>query len=212
MAEHFSTPYADYDVLAKWDTPSWNEQTREVVRKRLGEVPPRRFLELDEWETLEAVCARVLPQPDRLADPVPIVPFIDAQLHRGQGDGYRYEDMPDLRASWRLGIGGIEREARRRHDKPFGELDAARQDAILTAIQKGEVEGEPWDELPPKRFFSSILLKSVVGIYYAHPAAWSEIGFGGPASPRGYVRLGAGQRDPWEARAIARGDEGTGHG
>ncbi len=212
MAEHFSTPYADYDVLAKWDTPSWNEQTREVVRKRLGEVPPRRFLEPDEWATLEAICARVLPQPDRLTDPVPIVPFIDAQLHRGQGDGYRYEDMPDLRASWRLGIGGIEREARRRHDMPFGELDAPRQDSILTAIQNGDVEGEPWDELPPKRFFSSVLLKSVVGIYYAHPAAWNEIGFGGPASPRGYVRLAAGQRDPWEAREIARVDEGTGHG
>ncbi|MGH6677602.1 MAG: gluconate 2-dehydrogenase subunit 3 family protein, partial [Bradyrhizobium sp.] len=34
---------------------------------------------------------------------------------------------------------------------------------------------------------------------YAHPAAWSEIGFGGPASPRGYVRLGANRRDEWEA-------------
>jgi hypothetical protein len=211
VPENFSTPYADYDVLAKWDTPSWNEQTREVVRKRLRDVPPRRFLEPDEWETLEAVCARVLPQSDRGADLVPIVPFIDAQLHRGQGDGYRYEDMPDLRASWRLGIAGIEREARRRHDTRFGELDAAREDSILTAIQNGEVEGEPWDELPPQRFFSSILLKSVVGIYYAHPAAWSEIGFGGPASPRGYVRLGFGQRDPWEAREIAPGDGGTGH-
>jgi hypothetical protein len=42
----------------------------------------------------------------------------------------------------------------------------------------------------------------VVGIYYAHPAAWSEIGFGGPASPRGYVRLGFDERDPWEAEEV----------
>ena len=38
-----------------------------------------------------------------------------------------------------------------------------------------------------------------VSVYYAHPAAWSEIGFGGPASPRGYVRMQANRRDPWEA-------------
>jgi hypothetical protein len=39
----FRTPYVDYDVLAKWDTPSWDDQTREVLRKRLTEVPARRF-------------------------------------------------------------------------------------------------------------------------------------------------------------------------
>jgi len=43
------------------------------------------------------------------------------------------------------------------------------------------------------------VLRTAVSIYYAHPAAWNEIGFGGPASPRGYVRLGFDRRDPWEA-------------
>lgn len=43
------------------------------------------------------------------------------------------------------------------------------------------------------------LLAAIVKIYYAHPAAMSEIGFGGPASPRGYVRLGADRFDGWEA-------------
>jgi hypothetical protein len=36
-------------------------------------------------------------------------------------------------------------------------------------------------------------------MYYAHPQAWDEIGFGGPASPRGYVRMGFNRYDPWEA-------------
>lgn len=202
MAENFSTPYGGYDVLDKWDTPSWNEQTRQAVWKRLHEVPTRSFLDPDEWEALEAVCARVIPQPDRPENSVPIVPFIDAQLYRGRGNGYRYADMPDLRTAWRLGIGGIEREAQRRYDARFRDVCAERQDSILRAIQQGEVSGDPWGKLPPQRFFSG-LLESIVGIYYAHPAAWSEIGFGGPASPRGYVRLGSGQRDPWEARKVA---------
>jgi hypothetical protein len=44
-----------------------------------------------------------------------------------------------------------------------------------------------------------VLLHEAVSVYYAHPAAWSEIGFGGPASPRGYVRIEADRRDSWEA-------------
>jgi hypothetical protein len=72
---------------------------------------------------------------------------------------------------------------------------------VLRAIQDGTASGGVWDRLPPPRFFTTVLLKEVVGAYYAHPAAWSEVGFGGPASPRGYVRLGTNQHDPWEAQA-----------
>ena len=34
--------------------------------------------------------------------------------------------------------------------------------------------------------------------FYAHPWAWNEIGFGGPAYPRGYARMGVGQSEAWE--------------
>jgi hypothetical protein len=34
--------------------------------------------------------------------------------------------------------------------------------------------------------------------FYAHPYAWNEIGFGGPAYPRGYKNLGIDRREPWE--------------
>jgi hypothetical protein len=76
------------------------------------------------------------------------------------------------------------------------------QDAVLGDIQAGRVEAPEWADLPPARFFKDVLLKAAAGFYYAHPDAWSEIGFGGPASPRGYVRLGFDQRDPWEAKRI----------
>jgi hypothetical protein len=33
---------------------------------------------------------------------------------------------------------------------------------------------------------------------YAHPHAWSEIGFPGPAYPRGYKNAGVGRREPFE--------------
>jgi hypothetical protein len=195
----FRTPYVDYDVRAKWDTPSWDDQTREVVRKRLTEIPARRFFTDTEWRTLEAVCGRLVPQPER-SNPIPIVPWIDEKLHLDVRDGSRYDDMPPLRDAWRLGLEGIDRESRRRFGTDFRSLPEADQDAVLTAIQTGDLDGEPWLRLPAQRFFTTVLLKEVVGEYYAHPDAWSEVGFGGPASPRGYVRLGENQRDPWEAQ------------
>jgi hypothetical protein len=192
-------PYADYDVLTKWDTPSWDDQTREIVRKRLVEIPERRFFTPDEWQTLESICARLVPQPER-SNPIPIVPWIDEKLRDDRRDGFRYDDMPPLREAWRLGLAGIDEESHRQFGAPFRSLLEANQDTVLRTIQAGEVHGEVWTRLPAQRFFTAVLLKEVVGEYYAHPAAWSEAGFGGPASPRGYVRLGLNQRDPWEAR------------
>ncbi len=43
-----------------------------------------------------------------------------------------------------------------------------------------------------------MLVTDVVAVYYAHPWAWDEIGFGGPAYPRGYMRLEEGEPEPWE--------------
>src|SRR5688500_18288910 len=104
--EEFRSPFPSYDVLAKWPTPSWNEQTRRVVAERIQELPPRRFFSEDEWTTAAAIANRIIPQPDR-DTPVPIVPFIDERLHENRGKGYRYDDMPSDREAWRLGIAAI---------------------------------------------------------------------------------------------------------
>ena len=199
MAERFRNPYPDYDVLAKWDSPSWNDQTREVVSKRLREVPPRRFLSETQYATLEAVCDRVMPQPERGADKVPITPWIDARLFDNQGSGTRYEPMPPLQECWRRGLDAVEAEAQHRFGRAYPALDPAEQDMILTAMNKGETGSPAWD-LPAQMFMRHELLRLIVEVYYAHPAAWSEIGFGGPASPRGYLRLQPNRHDSWEAQ------------
>ena len=197
----FRTPYPDYDVLDKWDSPSWNDQTRDVVRKRLDEVPPRRFLTEEQWSLLEAVTARLVPQPER-EEPVPIVPWIDNMLEQNHTPGYRYADMPPMREAWRQGLDAIAAEARECHGKPFEQLSPDEQDALLTDVQHNRVGSRRWDGLPAGGFFLHHLLKQVVGVYYSHPDAWSEIGFGGPASPRGYARLGFDERDSWEAEEL----------
>lgn len=197
MADPTPSPYPGYDVLAKWDTPSFNRVTRDVLTRRLHAVPGRRFLTAGEFRLLEAICARLIPQPTG-RPPVPIAPFIDADLHDERGPGFRHPDMPPMRQAWRAGLAGIEAEATRRHGRPFADLDAGCQDATLTAIQKGEADAAGFGGMPAAHFFQHVLLKAAAEVYYSHPTAWSEMGFGGPASPRGYVRLGLDERDPWE--------------
>ncbi len=74
-------------------------------------------------------------------------------------------------------------------------------------MQSGEVNGDRWSGLDAKAFFEHRILVDVPALYYAHPKAWSEIGFGGPASPRGYVRLDGDRPDPWEAAEAEPGQK-----
>jgi len=197
--------FPGYDVLTKRQSPSWNEQTRRVIDRRLAMPREPRFLSTDEFRTLDAVCARIMPQPGN-REPVPLAAMIDGKLFEDKRDGYRDHRLPPLREAWRQGLRGIEAEARRRHNVGFAELDGAEQDALLRAMQEGTIAGD-WDGMPPKIFFEKRLLFDIVTHYYGHPTAWSEIGFGGPASPRGYVRMDFDRRDPWEAAEAEPGHE-----
>jgi hypothetical protein len=192
-------PYRGYDVLDKWHGESFDDTTRRVLRTRLDNMPPRRFFTEHEWALSDALAARILPQPER-EPPIPITPWIDAQLHDNIGEGFRYAHMPPQREAWRHGLASIDAEARYRHDQGFVELAPAAADALLAAIERGDVNPAIWQHVHPQWFFITVLVKTMAGFYYSHPDAWSEIGFGGPASPRGYVRLGFDQRDPWEAK------------
>ena len=204
--EPFPTRYPGFDVLDKWDSPDWDDQTREVVRRRLEVVPPIRFFTPDEAQTLEAVAERIVPQPDRAeSERVPIVPWIDEKLYEDRRDGYRYEELPPQREAWRLGLEGIEEAARALFGgRPFADLDPLSQDVVLRHVERGDPPGAAWDRLPARRFFRDVLSTTIVKLYYAHPAAWNEIGYSGPSSPRGHVRKWEGGVDPWDAREGGR--------
>ena len=191
--------YPRFDVLAKRSSPDWDEQTRAVVRRRLEQVPESRFLDEGEARTLQSVVARIVPQPDR-PSPVPIAPWIDEKLVRDGRDGYRYDGMPPLRECWRIGIAGINETSRTLFGgTPFHELNSSQQNTVLQRVQNGDPPGAAWERLPARRFFRDVLCLTVVRIYYAHPAAWSEIGYSGPAAVRGHVRNWEAGVDPWDA-------------
>lgn len=199
--QEFRTRYPGYDVLDKWSSPDWDDQTRLAVRRRLEEIPPIRFFNEHEARTLAAVAERIIPQPDRTeSEKVQVTPWIDEKLYEDERDGYRYEELPPQRDAWRLGLKGIDEAARALFsERTFIELDPLSQDVVLTHIERGQVPGATWKKLPPARFFKSVLSITIVKFYYAHPLAWNEIGYNGPSSPRGHVRKREGSVDPWEA-------------
>ena len=199
-AKEFPTRYASFDVLAKWASADWDDQTREVVRQRLEQVPSIRFFTIDEASLLEQVAERIVPQPDRAPEArVPIVPFIDERLHEDRRAGYRYEGMPPQREAWRAGLAGIEETSRSLFGRAFSALSDEERDDVLRRIQQGDPPGEQWTRMDAKRFFRDVLCDGVVKTYYAHPLAWNETGYSGPSSPRGHVRKWIGGVDPWEA-------------
>ena len=196
--------YPGYDVLAKWSGPSWNAKTRQVIARRLAIAPEPRFFTADEFETVTAIAARIVPQPPTRA-PIPVAALVDQKLLDGIMDGYRTAGMPRDGEAWRVGLRALDAEARVAYRDRFAALAEGLQDALLQRAEAGELHASEWGAICPKDFFKKRLARDIVLAYYAHPAAWSEIGWGGPASPRGYVRLDFNERDPWEA-AEAHGD------
>jgi hypothetical protein len=185
--------YPDWDVMAQAD--HWDALTRGVIEDRVNQVPPIRFFSEREAATLGAFCDTVMAQD---SDPrIPVLAMVDRKLHDGELDGFQFDDMPDDRDTWRIVARGLDQEARARGCPDFAAATAEVKQSICERFDRGEVSGGAWDELNVSRAWS-VLMRHVTQAFYSHPWSWNEIGFGGPAYPRGYARFGIGQREWWE--------------
>ena len=185
--------YPDYDVLAH--AAHWDPVTRDAVLARVRDVPPRRFFTRAEFACLCVFCDVVLAQDDEPR--IPVMSFVDDKLHAGRLDGYQHATMPDDRETWRLVARGLDEAAIERGAGCYADADEATRRAIVAAFAGGQLSGGVWDELPAATAWS-VVMRAVLSAFYSHPWAWNEIGFGGPAYPRGYARLGVGLRESWE--------------
>jgi hypothetical protein len=100
--------FPDFNIID--EATHWDEQTREVVLKRVESPPSIRFFTPEEAETLKAYCDTVMHQ---YREPrIPVLSFVDEKLLEGRLDGYQYADMPDDRVTWRLVAAGLDHSAR----------------------------------------------------------------------------------------------------
>jgi hypothetical protein len=186
--------FPDYNVLDQQS--HWDERTRRVVLDRIESVPEIRFFTEPEARALGAFCDRVMAQDSE--PKVPVLNMVDAKLYAGRLDGYQYAELPDDRETWRRVAKGLDAAARQHGAGDFASASSEVQRQVVQAFSDGDLHGEVWDELPPQRAWT-VVMRAVLSAFYSHPWAWNEIGFSGPSYPRGFGRLGVGQRESWEA-------------
>lgn len=198
--------YPDYDVLGQAE--HWDAATRDLVLSRVQNVPEFRFFEPHEVETLGAFCDVVLAQDTEPR--IPVLAYVDEKLFEGRGDGYQYFDLPDDRDTWRLVARGLDEEAARDGARSFAALTLQQQLDVCHRFANARLHGGAWNELNVTRAWQ-VVMRDVCQAFYAHPWAWNEIGFGGPAYPRGYSRFGSphlqgAERETWEGKQVFERD------
>jgi hypothetical protein len=191
--------YPDFNVLDEVDR--WDEVTRRVVLDRL-EVPTFRFFDEREAATLTALCDHLAGQVGE-EPKIPVLAYVDEKLWTGSLDGYQYFDLPDDGETWRRVARGLDDEARAKGVESFALLDDHAQNDLCHRFSEGELYGGVWATLSVSRAFA-LVMRYVCEAFYAHPWAWNEIGFAGPAYPRGYARFGSphlrgAETETWEA-------------
>jgi hypothetical protein len=170
--------------------------------KRLGPFPDHRFLEKHEAQMIFAIAKHIVyDHRKEILDYV--LHHMDNTLSSPIGEDQRKVDTPEQRVLVREGLKAVDEVAQKQYGASFLEIRVDQQLSILTALQKGKaVQVKAWQTIPQKELFNK-LATAIASAYYSHPTVWSEIGYGGPAYPRGYVRIEKGLTDPWEAKRDA---------
>lgn len=195
--EKSDTHYPDYDVLSLKD--EWDSHTKEIVEKRLGPFPEPSSLTAYEQQQLRAIISHIVcDNRDDLLDWV--LTYFDQRLTTKVGEAQRKPQTPPENILVKDGLKAIDNVANIRYGGTFLGLDTKQQFGIIRDLQLGKLDDiADWAKVPRKDLFTK-LAGLAVDAYYSHPLVWSEIGYGGPAYPRGYVRIEQGLTDPWEPK------------
>jgi Gluconate 2-dehydrogenase subunit 3 len=185
--------FPGYDVLD--EVVRWDDVTAGVVLARLAPVTDLSFFTMVENAVAGPLCDLLLGQDGEPR--VPVVALIDSRLAAGETDGWRYEDMPEDGEAWRVTLAHLDVDAREVFDLSFAGLGWQRQAQLVQAVQDRSRASEAWHGLSAGHVWS-LWTRYVCTAFYSHPWAWNEIGFGGPAYPRGYKARHVGGRERWE--------------
>jgi hypothetical protein len=187
--------FPGFDVLNQ--APHWDQVTKDLIEARVRTPPPAvTFFSATERGCAHALLNDLTGQ-DRDDARVPVTQMVEARLAAGETDGWRYADMPEDGQAWRDTLGYLDADARDRCGTSFAEAAEGDRHRLIQAVQ--DLSGEDWHGLPAKHVWS-LWTRYACTALYAHPDAWAEIGFPGPAYPRGYKNIGVDKLEPYEVR------------
>ncbi len=187
--------FPGYDVLD--EAHRWDDVTAGVVLARLAPTTDLSFFTMAEDAAATALCDLLLHQDGEPR--VPVVALIDGRLAAGETDGWHYDDMPEDGQAWRDTLRYLDEDAQQDAGDLFCRIAPARRGRIVQHVL--DLGADRWHGLPGTQVWS-LWTRYACAEFYAHPWAWNEIGFGGPAYPRGYKNRGEtggrGGRERWE--------------
>jgi gluconate 2-dehydrogenase gamma chain len=135
------------------------------------------FLNDEDAATVAAFAERLMPgAPGKPgARDAGVLNYIDLALAGA------YADLQDF---YRRGLAALEAHCRKNHDASFVKLDAAKQDAVITALEQGKAPEFTWPAAPA--FFNTVRTHTMEGMF-ADPvyggnkdfAGWTLVGFPG---------------------------------
>jgi hypothetical protein len=130
---------------------------------------------------------------------VHVLELIDARLSANETDGWHYDDMPEDADAWRNTLAWLDEDAQAAHATQFARVGVDVQRQLIQAVQDLGQDGKEWHDYDAAHVWS-LWTRYACAAFYSHPWAWNEVGFGGPAYPRGYLNLGVDKREHWEVR------------
>jgi Gluconate 2-dehydrogenase subunit 3 len=188
--------FPGFDVLDQ--VRHWDPVTADAVLARVAAPTAMKFFAESEESCARALLNLLTGQhgPDgELA--VPVLEMVDSRLAAGETDGWRYDDMPEDGQAWRDTLAHLDADAYQSSGTPFADAAQADQLKLIQAVQ--DLKSGDWHGLPADHVWS-LWTRYACTAFYAHPVAWTEIGFPGPAYPRGYKNAGVGKLEPFEVR------------
>jgi hypothetical protein len=185
--------FPGFDVLGQ--ARRWDQVTADVVTARVGPPSAVKFFTGPEESCARALLNLLTGQDGEPA--VPVLEMVDSRLAAGETDGWRYADMPEDGQAWRDTLSYLDADAGLRCGTSFAGASVIDQTALVQAVQ--ELKSADWHGLPAAHVWS-VWTRYACTAFYAHPFAWAEIGFPGPAYPRGYKNTGVGKLEPFEVR------------
>ncbi len=208
----WSGRFPRFDVLEQ--SSHWDPVTAGVVLDRVGMAPDIRFFTPAEQAVATALCDALLAQDDDtgLEHRVPIVNLIDARLAEQQTDGWHYDDMPPDGQAWRDTLAGLDADANQEFGTNFSTCPSRHRASLIQSVQ--DLGAEHWHGLNAKHVWS-LWTRYACTAFYSHPSAWNEMGFPGPAYPRGYknrgyLARGVNQLEPFEVSDARPSDDPVG--
>jgi hypothetical protein len=186
--------FPGFEVLSQ--AGHWDEVTAAVVTSRVGPPPAPKFFTGPEEACARALLNLLTGQDRQDGEPaVPVLEMIDVRLAARETDGWRYDDMPEDGQAWRDTLAYLDADAEARCGTSFADAPEEVQATLVQGVQ--ELKSAGWHGLPAGHVWS-LWTRYACTAFYAHPAAWTEIGFSGPAYPRGYKNAGVGKLEPFE--------------